>query len=149
MKTRHQSRVPVFVMVAALAAGATNLTFALTLDPSPHTVAITLSAGIIVSLYVGVVVTRMMFDLLGAYTNISSIKMLAFVRDTNIDFISKRWIAAGLSALIILGSWAVFIQKGAGNFGVGTHPVVIVGHTLLGWQEWQHGSQRGATHGTE
>ena len=39
-----EARLPRFVMVAALIAGATNLVLALSLDPSPHTVAMTLSA---------------------------------------------------------------------------------------------------------
>jgi SecD/SecF fusion protein len=80
--------------------------------------AITLGAGIIVSMYVALVGTRMMFDLLGYYTKISSVKMMSFVSGTSIDFLGKRFIGAALSALIILGSWFVFIGKGVDNFGV-------------------------------
>ncbi len=94
--------------------------------------AITLSAGIIVSLYVALVVTRMMFDLLGAYTNIGSIKMFSLVRGTKIDFLGKRWIALGLSLLIILGSWAAFFQKGAGNFGVDFTGGAAVSYQMVG-----------------
>jgi SecD/SecF fusion protein len=80
--------------------------------------AVTLSAGIIVSMYVALVVTRMMFDLLGAYTNISKIKMLSLVGDTKIDFLNMRNIAVGLSLLVIVGSWAMFLKRGQQNFGV-------------------------------
>jgi len=80
--------------------------------------AITLSAGIIVSMYVALVGTRMMFDLLGYYTKINSVKMMSFVSGTSIDFLGKRFIGAVFSAVIIIGSWFVFIGKGADNFGV-------------------------------
>ena len=80
--------------------------------------AVTLSAGIIVSMYVALVVTRMIFDTLGAYTNITKIKMLTLVRDTKIDFLGKRNIAAACSAVVIVGSWAMFANRGAENFGV-------------------------------
>jgi SecD/SecF fusion protein len=80
--------------------------------------AITLSAGIIVSMYVALVVTRMMFDLLGHYTNISQVKMMTLVKNTEFKFMDKRYIAAGVSLLLILSTWGIFISKGKDNFGV-------------------------------
>jgi SecD/SecF fusion protein len=80
--------------------------------------AITLSAGIIVSMYVALVGTRMMFDLLGYYTKINSVKMMSLVSGTSIDFLGKRHFGAALSALIIIGSWFAFFGKGVDNFGV-------------------------------
>ena len=80
--------------------------------------AVTLSAGIIVSMYVALVVTRMFFDILATSTRIDHIKMLSLLKNTKIDFLGKRYIAAGLSLAVILGSWAMFFTKGQGNFGV-------------------------------
>ena len=80
--------------------------------------AITLSAGIIVSMYVALVGTRMMFDLLGYYTKIESVKMLSLLSKPSVDFLGKRFIGAVLSVVVILGSWSVFVGKGYDNFGV-------------------------------
>jgi SecD/SecF fusion protein len=80
--------------------------------------AITLSAGIIVSMYTALVVTRMLFNLVGEHSNIKQIKMLQLVRDTNIDFLNKRKVCAVISGLIIIATWVAFIQKGSDNFGV-------------------------------
>jgi diguanylate cyclase (GGDEF)-like protein len=46
-------RIPVFVMIAALVAGATNLVLALSLDPSPHTVAMSLTAAALCATVIG------------------------------------------------------------------------------------------------
>ncbi|HPG00681.1 MAG TPA: protein translocase subunit SecD [Kiritimatiellia bacterium] len=80
--------------------------------------AVTLTAGILVSMYTAIVVTRMIFDLLVRYTNVSKIRMMQWIGETNIDFIGKRFIAIGLSVVVIGGSMAAFFIKGKGNFGV-------------------------------
>ncbi len=80
--------------------------------------AVTLAAGIVVSMYVALVVTRLMFETLAARTKIQKLKMLSILRDTKIDFLSKRFIAGALSALIIIGTATVFVMKGEENFGV-------------------------------
>ena len=79
--------------------------------------AVTLSAGILVSMYCALVITRMVFGLL-ARTNIQQLRMLQLVRETKIDFlrVSKPFIA--ISLVVIIGSWVVFFQKGSANFGV-------------------------------
>jgi SecD/SecF fusion protein len=79
--------------------------------------AVTLSAGVLVSMYTALVITRMVFDLL-TKTNIQQLKMLEIVRETKIDFlkISKFFIA--LSVIVILIVSATFIGKGKANFGV-------------------------------
>jgi len=79
--------------------------------------AITLSAGIVVSLYVSLVVTRMFFNVL-AKSDRKQIKMLRILNDTNIDFLGKRFVAAVLSVVVIVGSWTLFAQRGSENFGV-------------------------------
>lgn len=79
--------------------------------------AVTLSAGVIVSMYTALVITRMIFDQL-AKTNLQQIKMLELIRETRIDFlrVAKPFIAVSL--VVIIGSWAVFFQRGKANFGV-------------------------------
>ena len=80
--------------------------------------AITLSAGIVVSMFVALVITRLMFELVAYKTSIQHIKMFSILKDQHIDFIGKRKIAAILSIGVIVASWAVFINKGEDNFGV-------------------------------
>ncbi len=79
--------------------------------------AVTLSAGVLVSMYTALVITRMVFDLL-TKTNIQQLKMLEIVRETKIDFlkISKFFIA--LSVIVILVVSATFVKRGKANFGV-------------------------------
>ncbi len=79
--------------------------------------AVTLSAGVIVSMYTALVITRMVFGLL-ARTNIQQLKMMELIRETKIDFlkVSKPFIA--LSLVVIIATWALFFKKGEANFGV-------------------------------
>lgn len=80
--------------------------------------AVTLSAGIVVSMFVALVVTRMIFDLVADKTSLASIKMLELVREPRFDFLNKRFIAGGLSVAVILFSAYTFYQRGENNFGV-------------------------------
>lgn len=79
--------------------------------------AVTLTAGVLVSMYTALVITRMLFDLIGR-TQIQSLKMMELIRETKIDFLrlAKPFIA--VSVVIILATWGVFIAKGKANFGV-------------------------------
>jgi len=80
--------------------------------------AVTLSAGIVVSMYVALVVTRMIFNALADRAGIESLKMMQLVRNPAFDFVGKRLMTGVLSLLLIVGAWAVFIAKGEQNFGV-------------------------------
>ncbi len=80
--------------------------------------AITLSAGIVVSMFIALVITRLMFELIAYKTKIQQIKMFQILPSSNIDFLSKRKYAAILSLVVIASTWAVFIGKGTDNFGV-------------------------------
>jgi SecD/SecF fusion protein len=81
--------------------------------------AVTLTAGIIVSVFTALVVTRMFFDLLGSKKEFRTLKMLTLVKKSNIDFLGKRGIAAALSVVLIAGTWVMFFQRGVdSNFGV-------------------------------
>lgn len=79
--------------------------------------AVTLSAGVLVSMYTALVITRMVFDLL-AKTDIQHLKMLEVVRETKIDFLKISKFFASLSVLVILAVSVIFVQKGKANFGV-------------------------------
>jgi SecD/SecF fusion protein len=80
--------------------------------------AVTLSAGILVSMYTAIVVTRMVFDLLVKYSSIQQLKMFQWVRETKIDFIKARYVAISFSLIVITASCVMFAMRGKGNFGV-------------------------------
>jgi len=80
--------------------------------------AVTLCAGIIVSMYTSLVVTRMLYQLLASYTGLKSLKMLAIISaDVAIDFVGKRRLAAVFSIVLIVATWGVMITKGVQNPG--------------------------------
>ena len=81
--------------------------------------AVTLSAGILVSMLVVLLFTRLFLETMAETTKIKSLKMLSIIKSkTKIDFVGKRVFALSLSAAIIIISWSFFIQKGSENFGV-------------------------------
>ena len=80
--------------------------------------AITLTAGIIASMYTAIVVTRMVFDSLEKRGLLHNLKMTQWVKETKIDFMGKRFIAAGLSIAILMVSLVVAVKRGQTNFGV-------------------------------
>lgn len=79
--------------------------------------AVMLTAGIIVSLYTSLTVTRMVFDQL-AKTNIQQIKMFQLFRGTKIDFVKLGKVCIAISLVVILAFWALFAKRGKANFGV-------------------------------
>ncbi len=81
--------------------------------------AVTLTAGILVSMLMVLVFTRLFLETFAEKTKIKSLKMLSIIKaNTKIDFVGKRLIAAALSISIIAVSWFFFLQKGQDNFGV-------------------------------
>jgi SecD/SecF fusion protein len=82
--------------------------------------AVTLSAGILVSMFIVLVITRLFFNSLADSNMIKSIKMMSIpgLANISIDFIGKRKLAGLLSILIIAGTWVLFAQKGDANLGV-------------------------------
>jgi SecD/SecF fusion protein len=80
--------------------------------------AVTLSAGIVVSMFVALFATRLFFDTLTSGTKQISLKMFQFFKAPNIDFVGFRKYAGMLSLGIIILTWAVFIGRGEKNFGV-------------------------------
>ncbi|MFM1918814.1 MAG: protein translocase subunit SecD [Candidatus Hydrogenedentota bacterium] len=91
--------------------------------------AITLSVGVITSVFTALVITRAMFDFAVERKLIAKIKMLSVVpADTKIDFMGKRIPATVLSLVLIVAGMAFFGFRGQENFGVdfkqGTNMVV-------------------------
>ncbi len=81
--------------------------------------AITLTAGILVSMLTVLVFTRLFLNTLAEKIKLKSLKMRSFIRSkTKIDFIGKRVIAISLSLAVIVISWFFFSIKGQENFGI-------------------------------
>lgn len=79
--------------------------------------AVTLCAGILVSMYTALTVTKLLFDILITKFNLKNIKMMKLVSGTNIDFLSKRSIALVISVVVIAGSWIFMGYREKANPG--------------------------------
>ena len=80
--------------------------------------AVTLSAGIVASMYTAVVVTRMVFEVLESRNLLHNLKMTQWVKETKIDFMGKRGMAAAVSIVLLVGSLGYGVYRGMDNFGV-------------------------------
>jgi SecD/SecF fusion protein len=80
--------------------------------------AVTLTAGIVVSMLVVLVFTRLLLDFLADRTGLKSIKMFQVFKNPNFDFLSKCKVAVAISVTLIVVTWAFFLARGARNFGV-------------------------------
>ena len=79
--------------------------------------AVTLCAGIMVSMFTALVVTRLFFGVLASTTKINKLRMLSIIKTTTIGFVEKRKMAAILSLVVILASWGWMTAKGIRNPG--------------------------------
>ncbi len=73
---------------------------------------VTLTAGILVSMYTALVVTRMIFNTITTHTSMVSLKMLNLIKATRIDFIGLRKVAGICSLLVIAGTWTFIVVRG-------------------------------------
>ncbi|MBM3252131.1 MAG: protein translocase subunit SecD, partial [Candidatus Omnitrophica bacterium] len=80
--------------------------------------AVTLSIGLLASMFTAIFVTRAIFELLLYTKKIKSIHMLSFIKQTKIDFIGKRRIYYAISSLIIILGLFAFFGKGKSIYGV-------------------------------
>ena len=82
--------------------------------------AVTLSAGIIVSMFVVLIITRLIFEVLGNLNVLKSLKMLfiPFLKNPNFNILSAKKITSLISIILIITSWTIFINKGSENYGV-------------------------------
>jgi len=75
--------------------------------------AVTLCAGIVVSMFTALVVTKLIFGLLTEHTKLKTLKMCSLIGQTAIDFVAKRKIAASASALVIILTWGLMAVTGS------------------------------------
>lgn len=80
--------------------------------------AVTLTLGIIASMFSALLFTRTAFRWLVDKNVLKNITMLDLIPKRKFDFLGKRWAAAIISLLLIGGSIAIFAFRGAGNFGI-------------------------------
>ncbi|MBU4487570.1 MAG: protein translocase subunit SecD, partial [Candidatus Omnitrophica bacterium] len=79
---------------------------------------VTLSIGILASMFTAIFVTRIIFDLVTGNKKFEKLPMLQFFKKTKIDFVGKRWIAYVLSAIVLIGGMSVFLSKGEKAYGI-------------------------------
>ncbi|MDP6685406.1 MAG: protein translocase subunit SecD, partial [Candidatus Omnitrophota bacterium] len=79
---------------------------------------VTLSIGILASMFTAIFVTRIVFDLVTMNKKFEKLPMLQFFKKTKIDFIGKRWIAYIISVIVIIGGMGVFLSRGESAYGI-------------------------------
>ncbi|VAW15298.1 Protein translocase subunit SecD, partial [hydrothermal vent metagenome] len=80
--------------------------------------AVTLSIGLIVSLFTALFVTRTIFNTLIHFKLLKKLSMLRIFANTNFDFVSKRFICFFISTVLIIGSIVVLVQKKEAAYGI-------------------------------
>jgi SecD/SecF fusion protein len=81
--------------------------------------AVTLSAGILVSMLMVLVFTRMFLEIIADKAKLKTIKMFTIIKNgTRIDFVGKRVPVIAVSLILIVATWGAFIVKGQDNFGI-------------------------------
>ena len=86
--------------------------------------AVTLSVGLVASLFTALFVTRTIFNILLSLGWLKSLPMLNLFRNTKVNFVSKRFICFGISALLI----------GASVYGIMTKKDTAYGIDFVGGQ---------------
>ncbi|MCM8800648.1 MAG: protein translocase subunit SecD [Candidatus Omnitrophica bacterium] len=81
--------------------------------------AVTLTTGLIASLFTAVIVTRTIFELLIEFGLLkNSLPMLRFIKEARLDFIGKRRIFYILSLLVIIFGLIVYFKRGKQAYGI-------------------------------
>ncbi len=80
--------------------------------------AVTLTLGIIASMFSALLFTRTAFRWMVDKGGLSKLTMLDLIPKRKFDFLGKRNIAALLSVLLLGGSVAIFAMRGESNFGI-------------------------------
>ena len=80
--------------------------------------AVTLTIGIVASMFSALLVTRNCFNWAIASGVLKRVTMSNLIKATNFDFLSKRRLSVGISVLVILVSVVVFAVRGEKNFGI-------------------------------
>jgi len=80
--------------------------------------AVTLTLGIIASMFSALLFTRTAFRWLVEKGGLKRLTMLNLIPSRKFDFLGKRWIAITFSLLLIAGSVGIFALRGEKNFGI-------------------------------
>lgn len=80
--------------------------------------AVTLTIGLLASMFTAIVVTRTIFEILLNLGWIKSLPMLRFIKETKMDFIKKRRIFYALSLILILCGVFSYFKKGKDVYGI-------------------------------
>jgi len=88
--------------------------------------AITLSIGVVSSVFTAIVVTRVIFDTLTQKRILQKLGMMRFVGKTSIPFVAVRRVAFVFSVVAIVVGLGFFAVRGGGNFGIDFSPGTMV-----------------------
>ncbi|MFH1678872.1 MAG: protein translocase subunit SecD [Candidatus Omnitrophota bacterium] len=80
--------------------------------------AVTLTIGLLSSMFTALVVTRTILEIVVRKFKLKRLPMLQFIKNTRIDFISKRKICYSLSLLLLAVGMAVVLMKGPLAWGI-------------------------------
>jgi SecD/SecF fusion protein len=81
--------------------------------------AVTLTIGLIASMFTAIVVTRTILEILLSLGLLKkSLPMLRLIKDTKLDFIGKRRISYILSFMVIVSGLGVYFKKGKQAYGI-------------------------------
>ncbi len=80
--------------------------------------AVTLTVGIIASVFSALVVTRVCFGWMTEFGWLKSFTMMNILTNPKINFLGKRKIAVLFSVVVLVGSSTIFAMRGEKNFGV-------------------------------
>jgi SecD/SecF fusion protein len=80
--------------------------------------AVTLTIGLIASLFTAIVVTRTIFEILLSLGILKSLPMLKWIKDTKLDFIGKRKFFYILSLIVITVGLTFYFKKGKQAYGI-------------------------------
>ena len=71
-------------------------------------------------MFVVLIITRLIFEVLGNLNVLKSLKMLfiPFLKNPNFNILSAKKITSLISIILIITSWTIFINKGSENYGV-------------------------------
>ncbi len=80
--------------------------------------ALTLTIGLLASMFTAIFVTRTIFELLLLNPNFKNLKMLHLIGETKFDFIGKRKLFYALSLIVIITGLAALFKKGKEAYGI-------------------------------
>lgn len=80
--------------------------------------AVTLTIGILASLFTAILVTRTVFEILLNLGLVKTLPMLSIIKTGKFDFIGKRYFFYALSFIVIMTGLAFFLSRGKAAYGI-------------------------------